>query len=319
MCVIMLVEKTRPTEAMLEKAWDINDDGAGFASRDGDEVVWKKGIMEYDEAKELAATLPMPYILHFRNASVNGGGIRPTLTHPFPVEHHASLALEGRTKGYVLFHNGDWKGWEDAVRYASVHGKVKIPIGKWSDTRAMSYLCSIYGLGFMELLPTQRGLAFGPKHYEVFTGPGWTEVNGVWCSKDEFVTRGVTRQFWFTVCDYGNCGRRDIDTTGRCPIHTKPMVRLATGAQGVSQAPFPRATPEAEAKPVIALTLAERWHKDNLMSKNLIKAVRKHYERTRAVDQKTRERAWHVLRDLTQKAIDQRQEALKMNSTGQQG
>lgn len=207
MCVIFWVNKDRPSQYMVEKAFDHNDDGGGGAWRTTNEqgepvVEWKKGL-GVKEMVRLAAELPIPYILHFRIASI--GGVRDSLTHPFPINKNGSLALEGKTKGYVLFHNGHWKEWNDECRKAAVLSNTPIPMGRWSDTRAMAWLCSIYGPGYMEFMPEQKGIVFGPQDMQIFDGNGWERVktNGrdkakdndegdfVWCSND-FFTKGQT-------------------------------------------------------------------------------------------------------------------------------
>lgn len=310
MCVIFVAEKQRPTAHMVQKAWDWNPDGGGAAWRepaangDGMDVVWRKGIENttdrhgVDVMQELAETLPLPFVLHFRIAS--SGGIRPSLTHPFPVTKASINTLRGRTKDYVLFHNGDWKGWMDLVRASAIHSNTGIPRGKWSDTRAMAWLCSIYGLGFMETLEGQKGVAFSHNDLDVFTGNGtWTKMNEVWCSNDYFLgtrTRGGTINY--TMCRYGSCTRKDIDKDNYCPQHpggkliptseamlptvvvTQPALPAVTGG---SQPTIPfRQT--GSPVPLISLEVAEGLHKQTnpqtgqkVLSKNLIKKIRELY------------------------------------------
>lgn len=290
MCVIMIVDGERPTRTMIEKAADWNDHGMGIAYREDGEVVWRKGIDDVEEVIGLAETLPIPYVLHFRIAS--SGGKRRELNHPFPVDKRTSLALTGRTKGYVLFHNGDWKEWEPMARSAAVQSNTRIPTGKWSDTRAMAWLCSIYGLGFMEFLPTQRGVAFSPDDIEVFTGNGWTQINGVWCSNDIFMQKGnaASTNAW-TICSFDNCQRRDIDKHYRCPEHPWVGVQQETmkqatgnGTSGVAQnAPFHQSgagskKTEASSERLISLSLAERWNREGHLSNNKFKAVKRAFE-----------------------------------------
>lgn len=263
MCVIFWAPEVRPTPEMVRNAFDANKDGAGIAWRetleDGTPVVaWKKGITDVDEIVDLCATKTPPYVAHFRIASI--GGIRQGLTHPFPIHKDATTALEGKTKGYVLFHNGHWTGWSDASREAAIRSGAKIPTGKWSDTRAMAWLCHIYGLGFMELLPEQKGIAFGPQDYDVFTGPGWKPVNGVWCSNDGFLSRGTTQRIGqfsnlnhtrasrhddYTktkYCRYGNCKETDgLDVEGYCREHEGGRSRALIALPGVSRPVNPRA------------------------------------------------------------------------------
>ena len=191
MCVIMLANRTRPTQEMVDRAFDWNKDGAGIAWREKDKdgtpyVHWKKGL-DLEEVSEMCKRVPTPFVVHFRVASV--GGVRKSLTHPFPVGPDATLALEGRTTGTVLFHNGHWSPWADKALDAAINTGRKIPVGDWSDSRAMAWLVDVFGPGFMELLTQQKGILFGPTKadLDVFTGgTGWEKINEVWCSNDFF-------------------------------------------------------------------------------------------------------------------------------------
>lgn len=299
MCVIMIVGKDgpRPTAAMTAKAWGRNDDGGGVAWREttpkGEKVVkWRKDLTE-KEMDDLCQTLPLPYVAHWRIASC--GGVLAELTHPFPIERNASLALEGTTKGHVLFHNGTWGGWDDAARYAAMQKGLQIPTGKWSDSRAMAWLCSIYGLGFMELLPNQRGVAFGPTKMEVFTGPGWTKVNGLWCSNDHFMSftaRTSGNTGFRPMCQYAGCVRQDLDSDKRCPAHPKtsfptngyekPAQTAQTTSSKVPEVATASPTPF---HPIISVELAEMLHRQidkdgkRRLSKNLLKDIKKMYSK----------------------------------------
>lgn len=190
MCVIMIASKTRPTEEMVERAFNSNKDGAGIAWKEKDrkgelEVVYEKGIMELPRIAELCAKLPLPYVAHFRVASV--GGVKAGLTHPFPITADVRLDLKGRTKGGVLFHNGHWGPWNEKALDAAIHSNNVIPAGsEWSDSRAMAWMTHIYGAGFMELLTSQKGVIMTPDDFDVFTGNGWDKINDVWCSNDFF-------------------------------------------------------------------------------------------------------------------------------------
>lgn len=214
MCVIMLANRTRPTEHMIDLAFDWNKDGAGIAWREKDRktgepyVYWRKGL-NLEEVKDMCAKVPAPFVVHFRVASV--GGVRKSLTHPFPVGPDATLALEGRTTGTVLFHNGHWAPWADKALDAAISTGRKIPVGDWSDSRAMAWLVDVFGPGFMELLTQQKGILFGPnkEQLDVFTGgTGWEKINEVWCSNDFFWTkRRVT------------AGQNSINYSGNSPYN----------------------------------------------------------------------------------------------------
>lgn len=275
MCVIMICESEdkRPTEQMIEKAWAKNEDGGGIAWREknkkGEKIVkWAKGL-DYDELKNLIETLPAPFVAHFRIASQ--GGVRPSMTHPFPVTTNAELDLEGSTKGYVLFHNGNWKDWPNETRQAAIMAGMQIPRGKWSDTRAMAWLCAIYGVGYMEFLPDQKGVAFGPEDMEVFVGFGWKKLNDVWCSNDFFLNTVVQSNYRMCLA-HGCTEKGNLDADQHCPKHPKVTPEVSPTPPGFRQ------TPNA-AGPRISLERAERLHLVKKLSKNKLKEVRRLYLR----------------------------------------
>jgi hypothetical protein len=233
MCVIMLVNGTRPTEAMIDAAWKTNPDGAGIAWREGKgdrtEVVWEKGIMQIDRIKELCATAPQPYVVHFRVASC--GGVKESLTHPFVVDLGVPLELTGRTKGAVLFHNGHWGAWTDKVMEAAIHSNNRLPAGSdWSDTRGMAYMVAIYGPNVLEMLPSQKGVVMTPTEFNVFTGNGFEKINNVWCSNDYFWGGSRNRShtnhtgsgshntggFYGKLCSRGHCTNRAMINKDVC-------------------------------------------------------------------------------------------------------
>lgn len=288
MCVIMIVEKPnqRPDTKMIEKAWELNSDGGGIAHRDGDEVVWEKGL-ELGEMKRLMKTLPTPYVAHFRLKSIGGGSKQ--MTHPFPIDVNTSLALKGRTKGHVLFHNGTWKEWLEVGFDTARATGAKFPIGKWSDSRAIAWLTAIHGLGFMDFaLPEQRGIAFGPKGWEVYIGPGWEKVNDIWCSNNKFLhfNRLSSSNEVRYCCTFGPCVRTDnIDKDGRCNLH--PLAHpVELEVAPLSSAPF---------QPIMSLTEAERLNTEKIISNNLIKAFRKAYSRLQDKNQEVRKAAMKSL------------------------
>src|SRR5262245_58722778 len=113
-CVILVVRTNRPSEQMVEKAWNWNDHGGGvawIAEEKGKKIVrWRKNLTE-GEMQDACRTLPLPYVAHFRIASQ--GGRNPELCHPFPVVRTVPTALEGKTSSGVLFHNGTWSMWRE--------------------------------------------------------------------------------------------------------------------------------------------------------------------------------------------------------------
>lgn len=239
MCVIMLVNGTRPTEEMIDRAWNSNKDGAGIAWREKDEVVWEKGIMKVERIQELCAKVPTPYVVHFRVASV--GGVKESLTHPFLVSPDANLALKGRTKDAVLFHNGHWGAWNEKALDAAIHSNNKVPPGSdWSDSRAMAWLIHIYGPGVMELLTTQKGVLMTPRKFNIFTGNGWEKINDVWCSNDYFWGGrrfNNSNQSYGRMCSIGKCTNRVTGNKDVCDSCAKERQEAAKeiGKEGESK------------------------------------------------------------------------------------
>lgn len=174
MCVIFFADKVRPSELMVEAAFQANSDGGGIAWREDGQVKWRKGL-NLDEMLDLTQKLPIPFVAHFRIASI--GGVSPQLTHPFPIEKDTSNALQGRTKSFVLFHNGHWGKWREDMREVSIKGAYPLPTGKWNDSRAMAWLAAHLGLGVLELID-EKVIAFGPKTSVIFGGV-WSVVNDV--------------------------------------------------------------------------------------------------------------------------------------------
>lgn len=344
---------------MVEKAYDHNDDGAGVASRETNEqgeavVYWKKGLNK-EEMVEMCAKLPLPYVAHFRINSI--GGVRPSLTHPFPVHKSGSCALEGRTKGHVLFHNGTWKEWEEYMRQAAIFSNTPLPMGRNSDTRAMAWLCSIYGPGWMETLPDQKGIIFGPTdaQTQIFDGNGWVKVNDIWCSNDYFykpppvqqihnhghmgmggysqIPRGTGMGHNGKYCRYDMCANQTLDDKGYCFQHPGGTIRgaantgtdkttvmgptqatqaPATGGSRVPPSPFvklavaiPAATSqerlplELAANEVVTIEVATVLWRENQISHNLLKKIKRHWDIATTPGTKASKRAELALKQIT--------------------
>lgn len=170
MCIVMIADRKKPSDEDLVAAACGNQDGAGIAWCEGGMVHWKKGIMGEPEdvaaqVGEIVAAHTLPFLIHFRVATE--GGVSPALTHPFPVSIEkphlgGDLALEG-VGDAVLMHNGHWNSWKhemkEARRFMFTEPKKKgstmsdfaIPRGPWSDSRAMAWLISLYGLGYLPI------------------------------------------------------------------------------------------------------------------------------------------------------------------------
>ena len=220
MCVIMLAEHHRLTPEMVKAAIDHNKDGAGVAWRENGKVRWEKG-MGLEDALRRCAEVPLPYVFHARIASC--GGICSDLTHPFPIDDNAPLKTSGATKGWVLFHNGHWGDWrKDTWEAMRTIGK-PIPTGKWSDSRAMAVLASIYGLGALEFI-NEKVIAFGPKEQdlEIF-GPGWSVHEEKWMVSNTFWKPTQYRTGYVgagnKLCAHGPCNKHCYGGSDYCYEH----------------------------------------------------------------------------------------------------
>lgn len=137
MCLIVWCKGRRMTMGEVNRAWNINPDGAGVAWAADGKVCFIRGIMKKKRLKKLLSRLSPPYVVHFRFAT--SGGVVPELTHPFPIGMN-DVALEGTAKA-VLFHNGVWSEWLDVLTSLQSLGFIDNG-GRWSDTRLMSWLVS---------------------------------------------------------------------------------------------------------------------------------------------------------------------------------
>ncbi len=238
MCVIMIVRDKRPTEKMIEDAADTNGDGMGLAFRKGGLVYWEKGLEDIEYVKAMAAKLPMPYILHFRIASI--GKVCSELTHPFPVEKDAPLWEKGTTGGAVLFHNGSWSRWQDlSLEMAIHHPGCDVPDGEWSDTRAMAWVTAWKGKNALKLIG-EKCVLFSPTEIDIYR-KDWENVEGVFCSNKHFEyghrSRYSNGQWVSTMCKYMHCIEKSgLDKDGRCPKHPMAATEDTTKQERIAAA-----------------------------------------------------------------------------------
>lgn len=171
MCIIFANQTTRPDDDILRRADERNSDGIGVAWRDADKVRWRKGL-QIGELLELIPEIPFPHVIHFRAATV--GGEIDELTHPFPVKWGQLPTIEG-TAPAVLFHNGHWHDWRKALLNVAIGGKLRIPKGPFSDSRALACITAILGPESYQLfeLESQRIALLGTK--ELALWGNWTK------------------------------------------------------------------------------------------------------------------------------------------------
>lgn len=247
MCVIMYADKVRPTPEMIDLAFKKNPHGGGVCWREYDDkkkrtlVHWRKGL-NVEEMHKYATEMPLPYVLHFRISS-NEKPPKLMFCHPFPIQKTVPTWLAGNTGGNVLFHNGHWGDWKKQLLEGAKAFATPLPEGKMSDTRAMAYLCSLYGDQYMELIE-EKGISYGPTDAETqfFWGSGWCMIDDVWCSNSAFMSNtfsndvtgsnvvgysyGRGTQSGKIQCKEDRCYAYHDNTDGFCAKHTqnKPVL-----------------------------------------------------------------------------------------------
>lgn len=211
MCVIMVCDTSRPTEEMVEQAFQTNGHGAGIAWRETDEhgpyLRWFKGIDDVEVIKRLILEAPLPFVAHFRIASI--GPHVKALTHPFPVSEDVSLSLQGTTRGSLLFHNGTWSGWKSVLLDCSIRGLWHIPAGIWSDSRAMAKMAHHLGIGYLDFFENEKIIVLDPAESPDGESDGinflgsqkWVTIEDVCCSNSFFSYRRTGAQGWREVKD----------------------------------------------------------------------------------------------------------------------
>ncbi len=173
MCLIIIAEKNNPEWSTLSAAEVNNPHGAGIAWKEKSMVRWRKGLSAV-EVWEIIKTkrLSLPYVVHFRLATVgNGMG----LCHPFPLTPKASTALSG-TAPAVMFHNGHWSEWNEFMLREALTPRVDVPDGPWSDSRAAAWLIARHGHKIAHFIPGR--IAILSTAEATLYGQGWMRKDG---------------------------------------------------------------------------------------------------------------------------------------------
>jgi len=168
MCVILVCPpKVRPAIATLYACHAANPHGAGLAWREGGRVRWQKNLGPGKLMMKLKELGPEgEIVVHFRWASV--GGVDPRLCHPFPITPKAPISMTGAADA-VLFHNGTWGGYEDALIRLEEAG-AELPRAPISDTRAAALVVSATKVDVLHRLPGKW----------VYMGAAETKLFGEW-------------------------------------------------------------------------------------------------------------------------------------------
>jgi predicted glutamine amidotransferase len=188
MCVILVCPaNVRPSKAVLYACHDANPHGAGLAWRENGRVKWEKNIGPGRVMLLLKELPPGEVVVHFRWASV--GGVDERLCHPFPVTKRANLSLTG-SADTVLFHNGTWGGYADALLRLEEVRKQKLPAAPMSDTRAAALVTHTTGPDVLHKLPG-KWVWMNAASTRLFGQ--WEQWNGMQVSNTHFVSRLARR------------------------------------------------------------------------------------------------------------------------------
>lgn len=202
MCVILVCPKNvRPTPEVLFACDGANPHGAGMAWRSKGRVHWLKNASVSDLLRELPK-IRGEVVIHFRWASV--GGVDARLCHPFPVTPRANVSLSGNADA-VLFQNGTWHGYRDALARLEEVRKKPLPTVPMSDTRAAALVVHTTGPDVLEKLPS-RWVWMSAKETKLF-GP-WEDWHGMRLSNTGFTWR-LKRPFSRPQCPHVADSRRD--------------------------------------------------------------------------------------------------------------
>ncbi len=192
MCVIVLCKTEKPSVRDLHLMAEDNPSGSGVAWVDGRRIRWQKGL-DTEAVIRAALDAPLPIGIHFRLAW-KGASVEAGAAHPFPLSERVETALEGDADG-VLFHNGYWSDWKSHVVQASLIARRSIPAGPWSDSRAIAWLVTLTGPGFLDLLTDQRTLYFTPDIQQ--TRGVWYDQGGWQCTSLTWAVTGGTAMIPF--------------------------------------------------------------------------------------------------------------------------
>jgi hypothetical protein len=174
MCVALICPpKVRPSLPLLEACHRANPHGAGIAWRERGRIHYRKGL-RYSEVHQLAGEKAGELVIHFRWASV--GGVDPGLCHPFPITAAAELK-PGGTAAAVLFHNGTWHDWPDALP------EIGDLAGPLSDTRIAAALSAQIGTRHLRRLPGRWAVM---KRSEIELHGEWLQYRGMLVSNRAF-------------------------------------------------------------------------------------------------------------------------------------
>lgn len=188
MCVIFNCTDEFPKFEHLVSAEQMNPHGAGIAWVDNKVVKFQKGIDAKTINKMIkSGKVKLPCIIHFRIGTC--GGLGKGLTHPFQICKDTNLNLSGEGID-CLFHNGIYTNWQDKFMKLMIKKGIKIPKGKWSDSRFLAFMASYHGKDILDLFEGQKISVLTPNGIEKYADEDWSKVDKIECSNNYFSNTG---------------------------------------------------------------------------------------------------------------------------------
>lgn len=243
MCVILICKRNKPTVEILRKCHNRNDDGAGVAwfsqtgEKDGKPTYianYKKGFTHADQVNDFIQKLPLPFIVHFRWASIGGKSL--SLTHPFEITENSELKFEN-TAEKLLFQNGTIHNWD---MYLAAAG-LDTPTGFVSDSRALAMILAKHGNGkFLTKFPDSRFVMLNASDKKFYIYGKFDEENGIQYSNMSWKNAGshsthncCNHSDYDEANDYMPSGNSTRNTTNTTPEKERKLITLPRPPENV--------------------------------------------------------------------------------------
>jgi hypothetical protein len=226
-CVIVISNGEKIPRDDLEKMWNANPHGCGFAYIEEQKVKVLKGFMDFEDFVTLYELIPnTPHVVHFRYKT--HGSISPSLTHPFPLDKIIpNDVLEFETES-AFFHNGAIE-YHKSLLYtifpnlSEEEKEIILEYPDLSDSLVMAvYLKVVKNLDFLKFFSGSRFTIVTPKKiikYGEFVKEGNFEYSNIaWRSRSLYTDKPCPYRKHREKCptkSYRNCPYFD----NRCPYN----------------------------------------------------------------------------------------------------
>ena len=216
MCIAVYKPKGQkmPSKKIFSNCFSNNDDGAGFMFPLNGKVHYEKGFMSFTAFKKGLKkaiknyginTITTPMVFHFRITSQ--GGVKPELTHPFPVcrSYDEMRKLSGDVD-YACVHNGiiDFaSSYSTTINYSDTMEFIKEVVAPLIYKNPTYYKNkSLMGI-LSYLLDVNRFIIMGGDGHTELIG-NWIEEKGIYYSNSTYKTKKYSLPTKSCVLDHGD-------------------------------------------------------------------------------------------------------------------